>query len=130
VFEVDLQTYWKAHPSLGAGAPALKLWPGKLPGNPALPGVTYSRISAPDEETQSAPTGYRDARYQFSVYDDDWYTCWLAAARVKSVFGRYRGMIASTEVQSSRVDNDFDSGDPESGLPRRLIDVVIRHKET
>jgi len=71
-----------------------------------------------------------EARIQFGIYDDSWADAWSAAGRVRSVFKSFRGTMGSTEVQRTRKDNDFDLRDPDSGLPRRLIDVFIRYRET
>jgi hypothetical protein len=126
VFEADLYAYFTSHPDLtGIG-----LAPGRLPEDPTFPFATYTRISGPYvDEAHDHAGGLVEARIQFEVWDDDWLNCWTAAGKVRKVFKRFRGTMGTTEVQSSRIDSDNDAEDPETHLPRRILDVFIKYRE-
>lgn len=103
-----------------------RIWPGRLPQEPVLPAITYSRLAAPSEATQSSYE-LRRVRMAFS--------CWAKTYdEATTVGGLLVSSLAHKPIEEGGGNclllGDLDVGpEPETGLFRRLVEFQIYHEE-
>lgn len=107
---------------------ALRVWPDMLPQSPILPATVFLSISDPSAYSHTGET-MKEQRFQF----DCWATTPLEAIRLKNTirqaFRGFKGMLGSTEVYAAFPENSRPLDDDETGLYRRIIEVLFQYKE-
>jgi hypothetical protein len=103
-----------------------RIWPGRLPQEPILPAITYTRLAAPPETTQTT-YALRRIRVAFGC----WATTYDAAAAIGALL---ISSLAHKPIEEGGGNclllGDHDvAPDPETGLFRRLVEFRIYHEE-
>ena len=124
-FGVTLFTFVASDPTL-TGAIGTRVWPGRLPQEPVLPALTYTRLSAPPELTQTSYV-LRRIRVAFG--------CWAKTYDGAAALGAVLiSSLAHKPIEEGGGnclllgDRDV-APDPETGLFRRLVEFQIYHEE-
>ena len=108
---------------------AERVYPDRLPQDPTVPATVFLSLSDPDDYSHSGATGYKEQRFQF----DCWGTDPLAAIRLKNTLKRalrgYKGMMGNTEVYATFIEGGRAFDDDETGLFRRIVEVLFQYKE-
>lgn len=114
-----------------------RIEPLQLPRDPALPAISYQRISTPRRIAHNGDQGYADFRTQIN--------CWAKrtegstagysqakqlADEVRVALNGYRGTAAGVVVGLMRVSGDRDETDPQRTLERVMVDVTGNYQET
>ena len=133
----DLRTFLLGDPGL-SGLVGTRVYPLRLPQQPALPAVTYAWVGGDRAHVLAGPAGVASPRLQF----DCWAGTYLQAHAVFDALRRrldgYRGLAgAATRVQGAflEAERDFyeESADAGTGsgvgLYRRSGDFFIHHGE-
>lgn len=117
-----------ADPAVSALVSA-RVYPAPLPQSPALPALSYQRISATRTRSQEGPSGRARCRFQVdawaSTYDD---ARQLAAATRRALDG-FRGVVAGVELQEVQLATDRDLYEPDVKLHRVSADYFVAHEE-
>lgn len=128
MIEPGLVSYLSAHP-LVTTLVGTRVYPLELPQGVTLPAITYQRISGPRVRSQSGPSGLAHPRIQLNCWARDYAGAVQLADVVRRALDGYRGAMGSTIVQASFLDNDLDGHEPDTGLWRRTLDVILWHEE-
>jgi len=120
-----LFTYLSDNPTF-SGAIGDRLFPLRLPQEPVLPAITYTRLSAPPEATQTS-YALRRIRVVFGCWDKTYDGAVALGALVISLLAHQ-----SIEAGGGKclLLGDRDAlPDPITGLFRRLVEFQIFHEE-
>ena len=115
-----------------------RIYPLRLPQNPALPAIVYQRISRPEDGMahDGAGSGIAHPRFQFACYanegDGGYDEAQRVAERLVVALNGFKGQMGSVNVNNvgaAIVDNAFDDYEPETRRVRVLVDVRFWHEE-
>ena len=128
-FESGLVSYLKAHAGLNALI-GQRVYPLHLPQGAGVPAVVYQKVS-PRRRVRShtGRSGLVQARYQLSAWGQTYKEALDVGAQLFAALDEYAGAMGTETVEHSRVDNEVDMYEPETGLYRELVEVVIWHQE-
>lgn len=106
-----------------------RIWPGRRPQGSALPGIVYQRISTPRRSTHTGPSGLAWPRFQFSCWGRTLAEAAGVAEQLRLAIDGYQGTMGGTYVAGAHVANELDDEDTETGHWRRIVDVIVWHRE-
>ena len=128
MIEAGLVTYLSEYAPLTALI-GTRLYPDRLPQSPTLPAVVYFSVSDPGSYSHDGETDWREEIFQF----DCWGVTPLEAISVKNALrgalSGYKGMMGSVTVEAAFVQGGRTMDDDETGLFRRILEVVFQYKE-
>lgn len=104
-------------------------YPAKLEQTPALPGVTYQLVTAPESYTQDGPTGKVSAMFQLNIWDSTYLGAVSTAKAIKQGINGFRGEKYGIKIDSVMVSNAIDGREDATDRHRRILDVTIKYKE-
>lgn len=120
----------RAHLIADAGLSALidaRVYPLQLPQRPALPAVTYQRISStPTQHRDAAAAAHKRTRFQF----DCWAADYDAAAAVRTALEAALGTLAQASeprIDVALLQSERDNIDAAAGRWRATLDYFIWH---
>lgn len=132
MIEASLRTFILRIPgvaaALGTGA-AARVYPVKLPQAPALPAMTYLRISGDRGRTTDGPNGYGFARIQLDLWGDDYAALKALSRTIRNVLDGHHGLMGAAIVQDTVLENDRDSYEDSVKLFTVGVDVVLTFDE-
>lgn len=105
-----------------------RVWPDILPETPELPATTFISISDPSSYTHTGEA-MKEQRFQFDCWAKDPLTAIRLKNTIRQAFSGFRGMMGSTEVYAAFPENSRPMDDDETGLYRRIIEVLFHYKE-
>lgn len=99
---------------------------GRLPQDPTLPAITYTRISTKRTYDHSGDTGKERVRIQF--------TCWATtdsqagtiAEALVSQFSGYSGTFGGLSIDVAFIADERSDYDPERKYESRIVDVFFK----
>lgn len=100
-----------------------------LPQNATLEAVTVQRISTTRESAMGADPGQAYARIQVCSWATLHGEARALAEAVRAALQRWRGTVASVEVEASFLLNEFDRYEDEREIHRVLQDYGIWYRE-
>lgn len=126
--ELELVSGLKNWPAIAALV-GTRISPLRLPQESTFPAITYQRISTVRDEmvgsyTQNGYTGFGWARYQFTIWSDDYAQVAALAAALRE-FIHYFTTTPWTGPPMNKLLNEMDLGEPERDLYQRIIDAKI-----
>lgn len=107
-----------------------RLHPLTLPQTPTLPAIVWQRISGPREHSHSGPSQLAHPRFQFACWSKNLLEAIQVAEALRIRLDGYSGAMGNETAYAVFILDDHDMYDPETGLPRRIVDYRIWHKET
>lgn len=118
MIESDLKAYLAADAAVAALVGS-RIYPLKLPQAPALPAITYQKVSGPRVISLSGYSGLSHPRLQID--------CW--AATYDQVKALSAAVVAALDAYPGAIMNDDgrDNYQPDVELPRVTIDFTIWH---
>lgn len=128
---MSIEAALRAHLVADAGLAPLvgqRIYPQQLPQKPALPAVTYRRVSTvPTQHRDNPYARHRRARYQFDCWAGDYDT----TLSVKAALAVAMGTLA--QASNPRIDvalqqDDRDIVDDSTGRWRASLDYFIWHE--
>ncbi len=124
MIEQTLRSYLLAQPAIAALI-GERVYPLVLPQGAALPAITYQRISSVRESSHEGPSGLAHPRFQLN--------CWSGTyAGARAMADAVRPSVNATRSlgQATFLVDDHDDYDPETGLYRVILDVILWHGES
>lgn len=104
-----------------------RIYAMKLPKKAVFPSLTYSTISSVRTRSHSGDSSLTTPRIQLSCWGEKYQDCKDLAAELVSSLESYKGLMGSTTVYSSFVENELDLYDSESKVYHVPVDVKIRY---
>ncbi len=113
-----------------------RIYPVKLPQDPAMPAVTYQRISTVPVKTLDGPNpAHQRVRLQFSCWGEDvpgrasgYASAKAVAAQIRKGLQDHRGSMGGIEVLYIDVEGERDLYEDETDSYHVPIDVIVTHK--
>jgi len=118
-----------------SGLIGARMHPGLLPQNPAVPALTYERISGPRIQSLTGPSGRGVARLQIDSWSSTYREAQSLAAAVRASLNGFIGNLSDgasppqTRGVVIRLDNERDLHEEDVSLFRISQDYVINHEE-
>ncbi|KAA3645334.1 MAG: DUF3168 domain-containing protein [Chloroflexi bacterium] len=104
--------------------------PDPLGPDAKLPAITYFMVSGPRVRSHSGGSNLVNGRYQLSCWDRGYQVAKNLAQEVIDLLDGVSGTAGGKTIQSSFVDDETDDHEPETGLRRVIVDVMIMHPQT
>jgi len=105
--------------SLGTDAGS-RVYPLRLPQGATLPAICYMRVDGPSLVSHGGYSGLSHPRYQLDCYASSYLAVEALAEQLRD------GLNAQRWGATSFVENELDGEeDPEAGIYRRIVDVVL-----
>lgn len=127
VFEPALVAYLKGYAGLSAEING-RVYPGRLPDPPALPAVTYQRVSTIRVADYDGMVTEASARFQLDCWAETQGQARTVANQLMQALLGYNDDMQGQFVQIPEMSNDFDSYETETGLYRVITEFVIWHE--
>lgn len=116
-------TYLSAEDIVGT-----RIYPAPLPEKVTLPAISYSVISTDRPFTNSGPVELIDQRVQFDCWGKTYDSATEVARRlVGAVHAFHDDYWGTTKIGVAYADNELDLYDANSGIHRRIVDVIVKH---
>lgn len=128
MIEQDMRTYLLAQPSVTALI-ATRLYPIRLPQGVTLPAVTYQRITRTATVTHDGAADLGRAGIQIDCWADTYAGMVALAKAIRAALSGYRGSMGTNGATAARVVNEIDFSEPEPAMWRRVIEIVLWHRE-
>lgn len=128
MIESDLRTFLLAQPAVSALI-VDRLYPARLPQGVTLPAVTYQRIAGNSEISHDGPGDLARARIQIDCWADSYATMVSLAKAIRAALSGYRGPMGGNPATNARVINVLDLPEPEPALWRRMVEIILYHRE-
>lgn len=127
------QDLWHAITNDGtiSGLIGARLYPGLAPQNVTYPFVTFNTVSNSDENCHDGPVGIPETRIQFDILADTPDETEQIKDGLYILLHGLTGLIGSgstTEIETSRFDNETDLSEWEEGKHRKEVDFLIAFK--
>jgi hypothetical protein len=106
-----------------------RIYPDRLPQTPTLPATVFLSISDPEEYNQSGPSEWKEQRFQFDCWADNPLDAIKLKNTLRDAVSGFKGMMGTTEVYAAFADNGRTMDDDETGLYRRILEVLFQYKE-
>lgn len=106
-----------------------RIYPDVLPQVPTLPATVFFSIGDPSDYSQDGQSSWKEQRFQFDCWANDPWKAIELKNTIRSAFGGFKGAMGSTEVYATFVENGRALDDDESGLFRRVLEIVFQYKE-
>jgi hypothetical protein len=106
------------------GAIGQRLYIKKLPQNPTLPAVTYSKVSGPRHH--DLDVAY--PRYQFDVWAQSYITARNIAGYIRKALQREKGNWSGVKVLQAVFLNEFDDYEPDTELYHYIVEFKIIYR--
>ena len=129
----DLETVLQTRLSTYAGLTALvgtRVYPIKLPQEPAMPSVTYQRIDGPRESGMTQEHGMAHPRIQVDSWASTYGGAKAVAEQVRTALERWSNSGTTPEILDSFIEGDTDLYESEVELYRVSMDFLIWYRET
>ena len=120
----DVRNHLTAHAGLVALIGA-RCYVVRLPQNPALPAVTYQRISSAHDPTHDGDTGLQTVRWQVSCWATTYAMAELIAAQVVEACN---GWADAQPGEAAFIENQLDFYSPEVDVYHIPVDIMIQHR--
>jgi len=117
--EADLVALLRADPTVTTLV-ANRIWPARMPDNPTLPGIVYTRVSTVENPGLGARS-LREARFQIDCWADRYTDTVAVAAAVVGALD----YATSASIDRILIDATRDLYDDAAMLYRRSVDVMI-----
>lgn len=128
IIEEGIIAFVTSHAPLAA-LQGTRIYPDVLPQDPTLPASVFFSISDPDGYSHSGET-MKEQRFQF----DCWGRTPIEAIQLKNAyrqaFSRFKGLMGSVEIYAAFPEGARTMNDDETGLYRRVLEVLFQYKET
>lgn len=128
MIETDLRAYLMAHPEVGPLV-GNRIYPLALPQSPALPAVTYQRISTTRTRTKDGPTGAAEVRVQMSCWSMSYIEAKRVADAIRHALDGYRGSMGGHYVYVAASEGELDFYEPDTQLYQVAADYLIWYEE-
>ena len=129
--EEALYAHLKAHTGLSSLV-GTRIYPLVLPQNPALPAVTYQKISRAGERVMNnSTTLVVRTRFQISCWATSYSNAKDVAEQVKLALQDYSGLMGGAggvQVLDVNVVGEQDIYEPDTGIYHLPVDVMIYHQ--
>ena len=106
-----------------------RLYPARLPQGVTLPAVTYQWIARVASVTYEGAADLARGRIQIDCWATSYAAMVSLAKAIRAALSGYRGAMGATPITNARVVNEVDLPDPEPALWRRMVEVVLWHRE-
>ena len=107
-----------------------RIYPLVLPQDATLPAITYARVSTERESAFVTDPGLSTARIQVDIWGISALSVMAVSEEVRSALHRYRGTIASVQIDESHIDNEILMYEPETEIYHIVLDFMILHLES
>lgn len=128
IIEEGIVAYVTSHAPLVAIQGA-RIYPDVLPQSPTLPASVFFSISDPSDYSHTGEA-MKEQRFQF----DCWGRTPMEAIQLKNAyrqaFSGFKGLMGSVEIYAAFPDSARTMNDDETGLYRRVLEVLFHYKET
>ncbi|MGH7243610.1 MAG: DUF3168 domain-containing protein [Phycisphaerales bacterium] len=109
-------------------------YPLRLPQKPPMPAITYARVGSLREPTHGGPTGFVEARIQFSCYAKTFDKAREIRSAVRDDLDGFKGIMPGLDDATVQIDGAFfeDEGD---GIDDELdcfvsrVDITFQYQE-
>jgi hypothetical protein len=132
VIEKELHAWLIANIAVVAG----RVYARKLPQEPTLPALTFTRISGIPWPTHDGPVGKSDSRFQISCWaleKKSGGTGYLGAKELaedlRQALDCFTGVMGAETIEACFCLNMVDLGDDEAELQQVAVDFLITHTE-
>ena len=99
----------------------------KLPIDVTFPALTYSTVSSIRTRSHSGDSSLTTPRIQLSCWGEVYEDCRNLVTQLVNSLESYKGLMGSTTVYSSFVENEIDAYDSESKIYHIPVDIKIRY---
>lgn len=99
-----------------------RVYPLFLPQTPTLEAISYQRIS---NSGTNGNTAVRESRWQVSCWASTYAGAVSLAEAVKTDLEDHSDVSETPGIKYCRVVNELDDYDPETELPRVILDVIL-----
>ncbi|MBI5964936.1 MAG: hypothetical protein HY863_15765 [Chloroflexi bacterium] len=128
MIETSIVTYLTTHAPLVA-MQETRVWPDRLPQDPTVPATVFFSVSDPTDYSHSGPSAWKEQRFQFDCWANNPLEAIELKNRTRRAFSGYKGMMGTTEIYAAFVENARTMDDDETGLYRRVLEVLFQYKE-
>lgn len=128
MIEQGIVTFVRAHTPLTA-LQGTRIYPDSLPQEPTLPATVFFSISDPSSYSHDGQSSWKEQRFQFEAWAKDPLAAITLKNTLRSAFGGFKGMMGATEVYAAFVENGRTLDDDETGVYRRVLEIVFQYKE-
>lgn len=125
--EEDFVAFILAIPAV-SGAVVDRVEPLHLSQDSAMPAITYQVISTPREKTHTS-RGKAHPRIQLNCYDKTYIGAKAVAKAIRVGCDGFKGSMNGRQVDEISVQGENDDYDSVTERYRRIVDVIIWHKE-
>lgn len=128
---MDIETALRAHLANHSGLAALvggRIYPLILPQDPALPAVTYQKVSESSEYIHDGVSSIRKGRLQLDCWAATYATAKAVAAQVKASLHRFSGVLGGAggvQVGGAWIEDETDFYEPDPPIYRVSVDVRL-----
>ncbi len=113
-----------------AALAADRIYPIEMPPNTELPAIVYQRISGPRVHSHSGPSHLAHPLFQLSCWGADQTVAKTLADQARCSLDGFKGVSRGEDIHGMLVTDVRDSGKPEEGSYRVIVEVRIWHRET
>lgn len=106
-----------------------RIYPDALPQEPTLPATVFFSISDPSDYSHGGQSSWKEQRFQFESWAKDPLAAITLKNALRSALGGFKGMMGATEVYAAFVENGRTLDDDETGVYRRVLEIVFQYKE-
>lgn len=126
MIEQDLVTFLTTRPALTA-IQDTRVYPDRLPQSPPLPAMVFFSISDPASYTHDGET-LKEERFQFDCWAKDPLTAIRQKNELRNACSGFKGMMGDTYIEAAFFENSRTLDDDETGLYRRIAEIVFHYK--
>lgn len=106
-----------------------RIYPDSLPQDPTLPATVFFSISDPSDYSQDGQSSWKEQRFQFDCWAKDPMAAITLKNTLRSALGGFKGLLGATAVYAVFVENGRTMNDDETGVYRRVLEIVFQYKE-
>lgn len=101
----------------------------KLPTNSVLPSITFTKISAPRDQTQEGPSGLVIARFQVSSWGKTYTESKRLSQEVRLALDGLRVELEEVRIDGIELLNEIDADDPQPNIFQTIMDFRVKYAE-
>ena len=106
-----------------------RVYPRRLPSGATLPAVTYGLIDDVEPQAMGVGVGVTTARFQITAWAETFDGARDVGVQIRAAFKRWRGTVATIEVQDSLPAGRAEDNDPDAALFWRHQDYLVSYVE-
>lgn len=128
MIEEDFVKYLGDDPEV-SGIVADRIEPLTRDPNTPLPAIVYQVIDTPREESHAGPSGLAHPRIQLGCISKSYMEAKEIAKAIRFSVDGFRGSMNGRTIFRAKVDGEQDDHDSVAEEYRRIVDVVLWHRE-